>query len=206
MRMPPRAACALLASVLLPACSPGASAPPAALAPVAQAPSPQTSPPSPPAPPAAEPVAPAAPPAPEDPGPVAALVREAAAVEPGGRATALASGGETLVDPAVTFRVELRTASPDARLVLLDGRDALVPASGAQEVGGSTRLTLSPAAPLAPGARYTLRIEGAVSRELHDGDGKAYTPLALSMRTSGQPAPPEPKEKAKPKAKAKRRR
>jgi hypothetical protein len=203
MRMPPRAACALLASVLLPACSPGASAPPATLAPVAQAPSPQA---PAAAPPAAEPVAPSPPVAPELPGPVVALVREAAAVEPGGRATALAPGGETLVDPAVTFRVVLGAPSQDARLVLLDGRDALVPASGAQEVGGSTRLTLSPAAPLAPGARYTLRIEGAVSRELHGGDGKAYTPLALSMRTSGQPAPPEPKEKAKPKAKAKRRR
>ncbi|BDG06519.1 hypothetical protein [Anaeromyxobacter oryzae] len=224
MPKPPRAACALLASGLLAACSPGpASAPaaavtpetatpPAAEQPLAQAtpqpgalaapppgaPAPSGTPSGTPeaAPPETAPPRPEPPP-PPPPSPVTAVLRQVAAVEPGGAATALARTGETVVDPSVSFRVELAVPTTDARLVLLDGADALVSASGSQEVGATTRLTLSPAAPLTPGARYTLRVDGAVTRELHDSSGKAYAPAALALRAAGQPPPPEPKQKPK---------
>jgi hypothetical protein len=207
MPTPRRALTALLVLGLTARCSPGAT-PTAAAAPTPAtepqdrggappAPASPTPAPPEPAPPVASPAPPAAPPAPA---PAASIVREAAAVDPAGTVTALAPGGETVVDPAVTFRVELSVASADARLALVDAADAHVPASGAQEVAATTRLTLSPAAPLTPGGRYTLRLDGAIARELHDAGGKAYLPLALSVRAAGQPPPPDPKAKPKKKA------
>ena len=75
------------------------------------------------------------------------------------------------MDPAATFEVELSARAVDARLVLVDAREDLVAATGAREVSAGTRLTLAPAAPLVPGSRYALRLDGAAGRELHDDGG-----------------------------------
>ncbi len=126
----------------------------------------------------------------------------AVVVEPAG-SSPLSPASETVVDPASTFHVELGARIADARLVLLDGTDAHVPAKSTHEVGGSTQLALAPAQPLVPGSRYVLRVEGATSRELRDGE-RAWAPLSFALLTAGTPPPPEPKKK--PKAKSKKRR
>lgn len=130
--------------------------------------------------------------------PVTAILREAVSLEPGG-AVPLTGGTRTVVDPAATFRVELAAPVPDARLLLLDGSDALVAAEGGHEIGASTRLTLAPAAPLVPGSRYTLRLDGAVTRELHATDGRVFAPVAHPLLVAGTPPKPEPKAPAKKK-------
>ncbi|ABS26353.1 hypothetical protein [Anaeromyxobacter sp. Fw109-5] len=131
----------------------------------------------------------------------ATLVREAVALEPTGPIP-LARDEETVVDPAASFRVELRGEVPDGRLVLLDAADAIVPSSGMREVGATTRFTLAPAAPLVPGARYVLRLDGARARELQDVAGRTFGPLNLTVLVAGEPPKPEPK----PAPKRKRRR
>jgi len=130
--------------------------------------------------------------------PVALLpVRAVASIEPGGR-VALQLGAEpSVVDAAARFEVELAGTLSDARLVLLDSQDAIVPATGSREVGQATRLVLAPSAPLTPASRYVLRVDGAATREVHDGQGRAYAPLALAVIVAGDPPPPEPKAKAK---------
>jgi hypothetical protein len=137
-----------------------------------------------------------------DPGPSAAtLVREAVALDPTGPIP-LARDEETVVDSAASFRVELRGEVPDGRLVLLDAADAIVPSSGTREVGATTRFTLAPAAPLVPGSRYVLRLDGARARELQDVAGRTFAPLNLTVLVAGEPPKPEPK----PAPKRKRRR
>ncbi len=128
--------------------------------------------------------------------PGTAILGSAAAIERS-RRIALDVGRETVVDPAASFEVELSSGSSDARIVLLDGRDALVAANSSREVGAArTRLTLAPAAPLTPGSRYLLRVDGAATRELHDSAGRAYEPIAHPLLAAGSPPPPpEPKEK-----------
>jgi hypothetical protein len=134
---------------------------------------------------------------------VATVIRAAVALEPGGASLPLVRDGDTVIDAGARFEVVLTITSPDARLVLLDAKDALVAGAEAHEVGQSTRLTLAPTAPLAPGRRYSLRVDGAATRELHDGAGKAFTPSALGIRVAGTAAP-EPKEQQP--ARRKRRR
>lgn len=139
-----------------------------------------------------------------DPGPApsaATLVREAVAVDPTGPIP-LARDEETVVDPAASFRVELRGEVPDGRLVLLDAADAIVPSSGTREVGATTRFTLAPAAKLVPGSRYVLRLDGARAREIQDVAGRTFAPLNLTVLVAGEPPKPEPK----PAPKRKRRR
>jgi hypothetical protein len=169
----------LAASLLLSAAGEPSKPPPATAEPPASAPLPPMAP---------SPAAPAA-------AAAAAPLREAVALEPAGNAIPLGREPETVVDPAASFRVELAGSLADARLVLLDGQDAHVAASAAQEVGPTTRLTLAPAAPLTPGSRYTLRIEGASRREVHDEAGKAYAPLSVVVLAAGSPPPAEPKRK-----------
>jgi hypothetical protein len=113
-------------------------------------------------------------------------VREATALQPGDTVSPLAPQGPTAVDPSATFRVVLAGPSRDARLALLDAADAAVPATAGVELGEGTLLTLSPAAPLVPGARYQLRLDGAVTRELHLGDG-TFTPVAYALTVTGEP-------------------
>jgi hypothetical protein len=127
--------------------------------------------------------------------PATAILRAAFAVEPAAR-LALAPGSENVVHPASTFEVELSARTPDARLVLVDARDDLVPATAARELTAGTRLTLSPAAPLVPGARYALRLDGASERDLHDDAGRAIGAITLPLLASGAP-PPAPKKGAK---------
>jgi hypothetical protein len=135
------------------------------------------------------PAAPAIPPTPPAPAPAGSVVREATALQPGDTAAALAPDRETAVDPSATFRVVLSGRSRDARLALHDAADAAVPSSAAVEVGETTVLTLAPAAPLVPGSRYQLRLDGAVTRDLHMGD-RAFTPAVYAVRAAGEPPPP----------------
>ncbi len=137
--------------------------------------------------PALEP-APAAPPAPA---PASSVVREAAALQPGDTTAALTPDGVTAVDPSATFRVVLAGACRDARLALHDAADAAVPATAGVEIGETTVLTLSPAAPLLPGSRYQLRLDGAVARELHMGD-RSFTPAVYALQATGEPPPARP--------------
>jgi hypothetical protein len=135
----------------------------------------------------------------------ATLLRSAIAVEPAARVP-LVPGTEVVVDPRATFEIELSTRSPDARLALLDARDDVVAATGARELAGGTRLSVAPSAPLVPGSRYALRLDGAVERELHDAAGRPFSPLTLQILVAGTPPPPEPRAKPQKKGKAKRRR
>lgn len=128
--------------------------------------------------------------------PATAILRAATALEPGARLP-LTPGVEVVVHPAATFEVELSARASDARLALVDARDDLVPASSTREVGAGTKLTLAPAAPLVPGSRYVLRIDGASDRELHDDAGRAFSPVTLPLLAAGSPPPPEPKKPAR---------
>ena len=133
--------------------------------------------------------------APAGPSPVASVLGEVVAVEPGGSPLPLAATDETVIDPGARFRVVLKVVSDDARLLLLDANDAVVAGEGAHELGQSTKLTFAPSAPLVPGRRYTLRIDGASTRELHGPPGTAFTPASFKVLVAGTPPPPEPKEK-----------
>lgn len=149
-----------------------------------------------PEPPAAE-ADPAPPPPPPAPAPATAVVREASALQPGDTTSALAADGETAVDPSATFRVVLTGPSPDARLALHDGADAAVPASATVEIGETTLLTLVPSSPLVPGSRYQLRLDGAVTRELHLAD-RTFTPAIYLVKATGEPPPrPAPRKRSR---------
>lgn len=124
-----------------------------------------------------------------------APVTRAVAVEPAGQ-TPLTPDGETVVDPASSFEVQLATRVADCRLVLLDAADAHVAARENREIGPATKLALTPAAPLVPGSHHVLRVEGGSGRELRDGD-RAFAPASFRLLVAGTPPPPEPKRKAK---------
>lgn len=125
--------------------------------------------------------------------PLPAPLAAAEAVEPGGVRVTLSPSVEAIVDPASSFRVVLPGRSEDARLSLLDAADALVPATGAREVGEQTVLTVTPRAPLSPAARYLLRVDGVRTRDLHDAAGRAAAPVELPMVVAG--SAPEPAKK-----------
>lgn len=151
-----------------------------------------------PAPPPAAP--PASPPAPA----AGAAAHEALTPVPLVGATALLAGdsvavalgrdGESLVAPEASFRVDVAAAVAEARLALYDAQDVLVAGAEQAEVGtGSTRLLFTPARPLRPGSRYTLRLEGAATRELVTLGGQRHRGHAFAIRTSGEPpADPAP--------------
>ncbi|MFT3916045.1 MAG: hypothetical protein QM704_18735 [Anaeromyxobacteraceae bacterium] len=146
--------------------------------------------------------APAPAPPPKPPPTLRALVVEGVAAEPGGRTVPLLAEPQPVVHAASTFRVVLEGRLADARLSLLDGGDALVASEGARELGARTTLLLTPAAPLASGTAYQLRLDGASSREVHDAEGHALEPLSLPFLVAGEKAAPAKGEKKK----AKRRR
>jgi hypothetical protein len=163
-----RAATAL--ALLLAACSRGSA--PAAQEPAA-APSP-------------EPAA-AAPAPPEPEGPIQLPVTSAVAAA-GGEVQPLARAGATTVDPAATFTIEVPVALVDARLSLLDGAGAMVPASGGAEIGADgSRFTLVADVPLVAGAEYALRLDGAVAQAARDRDGRAYAPASWTVRVADAP-------------------
>jgi len=173
------ARCVLSAVALVLGCSRSPEAPPPPALPLAPA--------------AAEP---AAPPPPPGPAPAAEAIGEVLALEPGEVRAPLSAAGETAIDPSATFRVTLSGRSLDARLALYDGSDAAVPSTATAEVGETTLLTLSPTVPLTPGSSYELRVDGAVTREIHLG-GRAYTPAIYALRAAGDALPPKPAKKTR---------
>ncbi len=112
-----------------------------------------------------------------------------------GVATALSPDEKNRVAPGARFRMEAPLRLVDARLSLLDESDALVVSTATTEVGsGWTRFEVAPSEDLRPGSAYLLRLEGAVTRELHDEGGHAYGPYVVRFETSGE-RPPRPVEK-----------
>jgi hypothetical protein len=172
---------AVLAPLLLAACAPGGTPVPSANT-------------------AAPAAANVADPPPAPPPPVAVRVASAQALAAGG-AVPLAAGGESTVDPASAFRVELPATVPDARLTLIDQGDALVPGKGERSVGQATVLTFQPDAPLAPGGRYRLRLDGVATRELHPAEGPVALPVDWLLTVAGEP----PADKGKPGGKKRRK-
>lgn len=149
-------------------------------------------------------VAPEGPSGPADPAAAAAAVPAAArlplsAIEArvgGGAALLLDPAAPAPVDPGSAFEVRVPIALRGARLVLLDAQDAIVPATSTVEVQAATRLVITPAEPLQPGARYLLRLEGVESRLVPAADGRTFEPLAVPLATTGEPAPRPPPRKA----------
>jgi hypothetical protein len=123
------------------------------------------------------------------PPPVVELPGTVALATSGSARTPLVAGSETAVDPTSSFRVELPLPLPDARLLLLDGGDALVASTGSREVGPATVLALTPAAALAAGARLRLRVDGATTRELQAADGRRFAPVEWPVVVAGAPEP-----------------
>jgi hypothetical protein len=127
--------------------------------------------------------------------PLVAAVSVQAAPKIEGRPTTtelpLRRDGETTVAADASFRVDAAAALRDARLVLYDAQDALVPAEETAEIGSAaSRFTVAPGRPLRGGARYVLRLEGAAGRDLRDLSGTAYRPVAFSLLAAGEPPPP----------------
>ena len=99
------------------------------------------------------------------------------------------------VPPGASFRVAIGVRAPEARLVLLDGQGAWVPATGSAEVGSETTYELRPSDLLRPGALYELRLEGSGDRTVRDANGQGYEPLSFRVQVSGKPEPPPPRRK-----------
>ena len=113
-----------------------------------------------------------------------------------GVATPLSPGSAVPVEPASTFEVRVGAPARDARLVLFDAQDVLVPATVEAEVGSESRFTLVPLDPLRPGSAYWLRLEGLGGRLVRSDDGRSFEPLALPLQTTGSPPPRAPPKKA----------
>ncbi len=138
-----------------------------------------------------------APPEAPPPVPLVAAVASLAGTE-----TPLRRDGESLVDPAATFRVVAGASLADARLALYDAQQALVEAEEHAEIGSAvSRYTLAPARPLRPGSRYLLRLEGAAGRRIRELGERTFLPLSFAIATTG-----DPPAEAPPRKKAKRRR
>ena len=139
-------------------------------------------------------------PAPVSPGPPPAMPLLAAEARVGDAAIALAPGPASTVEPGSRFEVRIATRVRDARLVLLDAQDLLVPATVEAEIGASgSRFTLLPQEPLRPGGAYLLRLEGLDGRLVRSGADGSFEPLAIPLRVSGTPPSRPPPKKAKKK-------
>jgi hypothetical protein len=109
----------------------------------------------------------------------------------GGKDLPIARDGSALVDAGTSFRLEVAVPLGDGRLALYDEDDAMVASSGTNEVGASwTRYRLVPDEPLHPGTTYVLRLDGALTRDVHDLSGRPYGPLVLTVKTAGDRPPP----------------
>jgi len=146
---------------------------------------------------AAEPAAPPAPaaPPPAPPGPLAMPLAGAEARH-AGAATPLSPGSAALIDPASTFEIRVGAPARDARLVLVDSQDVLVPATVEAEVGAESRFALVPLEPLRPGSAYWLRLEGLGGRLVRSDGGRSFEPLVLPLQITGSPPPRAPPKKA----------
>jgi hypothetical protein len=144
---------------------------------------------------------PTASPTPEDAGNAAppAVPLTATVVVVAGQELPIPRDGTALVDPAAAFRVEVGAHLTDGRLALHDEQDAMVASSGTTEVGPSwTRYRLVPDEPLRSGTAYVLRVDGTEAREAHDPAGRAYAPVTLKLKTTGErPAAPVKKKRGK---------
>ena len=164
---PPAEVADAAVSAVPPPASPATSATPAASAADGGTPSP------------AVPVAAA--PAPEPTRVTAAVARVGTQEAP------LQRGGVTTIDPVAAFELTVPVHLADGRLALHDEADAMVASTGTTELGESTsRYRVVPDEPLRPGSRYVLRLDGAVTREPHGLDGRAYAPVVLQLQTSGE--------------------
>ncbi len=71
----------------------------------------------------------------------------------------------------------------------------MVPSTGETELGDrSSRYKLTPVAPLRPGTAYTLVLDGASSRQVHDTSGGVYAALTVPFKTAGDPPAAAPKK------------
>ena len=149
-----------------------------------------------------EPAAPPPPAVPAQPAPPPGLPDVAVEARTGSVAIPLPVDGSSvpIVDAGSTFEVRLPFAARDARLVLLDSRDSMVPSSADAEVGATSRFTLVPLEPLLPGSRHVLRLEGLESRLVKSDDGRSFEPLAAPFQVAGEPPPTPPKKVKKKRA------
>ncbi|MFL5264266.1 MAG: hypothetical protein ACJ79R_05305 [Anaeromyxobacteraceae bacterium] len=140
-------------------------------------------------------------PEPKAPAPPSPLPITAAVASSSGQDLPLSRDDLTLVDPGAAFRIEVAAHVADGRLALHDEQDAMVASTGTTELGATwTKYQLVPVEPLRPGTRYALHLDGATTREPHDQGGRAFAPLVVKLKTTGdRPAAPK-------KAQAKRRR
>lgn len=195
---PPAAAAAPAAPAE--ASAPGAASSPQSAAVPAPTEAPATAPATSPAPaPAPAPTAAAAATAPPTAAPAPTLpelpVTGANATTAAHREQPLGRAEVTVIEIGAQFQVEVPVALREARLALLDADGAMVPAAGGAELGASwTRFHLAPDAPLVPGSRYALQIDGAVERNLKDAAGRAYVPARWSLLTAGEKPKGEPKK------------
>jgi hypothetical protein len=174
--------------------------PPAAAA--ATASPPPTAPATPPAPATPTPTPTPTVPEPQPPASPSPLPVTAAVAAGSGQDLALSRDDVTLVDPGAAFRIDVAAHVADGRLSLHDEQDAMVASTGTTELGATwTKYQLVPVEPLRPGTRYALHLDGATTREPHDAGGRAFAPLVVKLKTTGD-RPPSPK---KPQAKRHRR-
>jgi hypothetical protein len=116
----------------------------------------------------------------------------------GQTSTALAPGATNGIEPDSTFEIRASAGLRDARLVLLDSQDLLVPATVESEISSAaSRFTLVPQEPLRAGSSYLLRLEGVGGRLIRSASDGSYEPLILPLRVSGTPPPRPPPKKAK---------
>jgi hypothetical protein len=122
-------------------------------------------------------------------------IRVAEARTPGG-SVALSPAGTTEVPGGSAFEVSVGARVDEARLQLLDARDAAVPASGTTVIDAETRFTLAPDEPLRPG-EYVLRLEGLRSAPPRTADGTAFAPAAWRVSVAGTASAQPARRKAK---------
>jgi hypothetical protein len=116
-----------------------------------------------------------------------------------GVGTPLTPGSAAAVEPMSSFEVRVAARVRDARLVLHDAQDVLVPAEVEAELGSESRFLLIPAEPLRPGGAYVLRMEGTGSRRVMSDGGTTFEPLVLPIQVLGTPPPRAPPKKGQKK-------
>jgi len=112
--------------------------------------------------------------------------------------TALFPDATATVAPTSSYLVRIGVRVPEARLVLVDAQDSILPASGSTELGAATSFELAPADPLRPGATYVLRLEGLSGRLVRDSAGRLYEPVSFRVIAAGKAPEPARRRTSKP--------